>query len=436
MNKADDARRVLDDVTARSFVVSTHDHLRPMDDHPRPMSVVDMLRDTYAAISFRDSDGSPNGMGPTRMLDEAVSWQEVDAVFERMRLTSSFRVLETAFTELYGLPPGKLTEASYGEFARAVADRYQDSGWLSHALDRARVVGVIWDNFWKPGEWQVPDERFAPSIRIDSSVAAVNAEGSDYVGCNVIRDWAGHFGIRVSVLDDLEDLIRAIVAANLEAGSRSFKAAIAYDRSLNVQVVRRDRAAVVFGRPSATLSAEDRIAFGDYVIGFCLELARANGMVFQVHTGTGRLAGSSPMNLIPLLERFPDVVFDLFHAGYPWTRESAALSRAYPNVRLNLTWLPNISIEVAVSVLKEWVQAVPQIGRITWGADAKTPEEMYGGVIAARSVVARALAELVEERQITLDDAVAEAERILWRNGVEIYGIDPSAQVTRLRPDA
>jgi hypothetical protein len=396
------------------------------------MSVVDLLRDTYAVISFRDADGRPNGQGPTRELDRADSWQAIDAIFERMRLTSSFRILETAFADLYGLPPGTLTEASYDAFAHAVTERYADPAWLSDALDRAGVVGVIWDDYWKPGEWQVPDDRFAPSVRVDSSVAAVNADGDDYNGCNVIRDWAGHFGIRVSVLDDLEDVIRAIVATNLEAGSRSFKAAIAYDRTLAVQPVRRDRAASIFGRPSATLSAEDRIAFGDYVIGFCLELARANGMVFQVHTGTGRLAGSSPLHLIPLLERFPDVVFDLFHAGYPWTRESAALSRAYANVRLNLTWLPNISMEVAVAVLKEWIEAVPQIGRISWGADAKTPEEMYGGVLAARVVVARALAELVDAGQVRLDDAVAEAERILWRNGVEIDGIDPSAAIERL----
>jgi predicted TIM-barrel fold metal-dependent hydrolase len=194
----------------------------------------------------------------------------------------------------------------------------------------------------------------------------------------------------------------------------------------------RDQVSMLFGRPSRSLTEDQRTAFGDHVIGFCLDFARAHDMVFQVHTGTARLAGSNPMNLIPVLERFPDVVFDLFHAGYPWTREAAALARAYPNVRINLTWLPNISVEVAVSVLKECLQAVPQGGRITWGADAKTPEEMYGSVRAIRYVVARALAELVDEGQMGLDDAKAEVEDILWRNAVRIYGAAAGLQRARL----
>jgi predicted TIM-barrel fold metal-dependent hydrolase len=269
-------------------------------------------------------------------------------------------------------------------------------------------------------------------MRIDSSVAAMDAQASDYVGCNAIRDWAAELGIDVRTLDDLEELITRLADANLQAGGRSFKAAIAYDRSLLVREVARSEAAGVFMRAGASLTHEERTAFGDHIVAFCLGLARTHGMVFQVHTGTARLAGSDPTNLIPLLERFPDVVFDLFHIGYPWTREAAALARAYPNVRLNLTWLPNISVEVAVSVLKECLQAVPLSGNITWGADAKTPEEMYGSVKAAKQVVVRALSELVADGQLSLDEAIAEAERILWRSATEIYGIDPVAQMKRL----
>jgi predicted TIM-barrel fold metal-dependent hydrolase len=423
---------ILERAVEDACVFSTHDHLRPMDAHPRPMSLVDLLKDSYAALAFRDADGSPHGMGTTNRLDANPRWREVAPLLSRMRSSSAFRILQSAFVDLYGVAEHDWSEAEYEALDRAVAERYADPGWLSDALDRARVVGVIWDNFWKPGEWRVPDDRFAPSMRIDSSVAAVDAVASDYVGCNLIRDWAGELGVEIRTLDDLEALITRVAEANLRAGGRSFKAAIAYDRSLLVREVPRSVAAAIFGRGSGSLTHEERTAFGDHVVVFCLEFARAHGMVFQVHTGTARLAGSDPTNLIPLLERFHDVVFDLFHMGYPWTREAAALARTYPNVRLNLTWLPNISMEVAVSVLKECLQAVPESGRITWGADAKTPEEMYGSVKAAKQVVARALGELVTEGQLSLDDALAEAERILWQSGAEIYGIDPIAQMKRL----
>ena len=46
------------------------------------------------------------------------------------------------------------------------------------------------------------------------------------------------------------------------------------------------------------------------------------GLVVQVHTGMARLHGSQPVDLDPLLAEYPAVTFDLFHGGYPWTRES------------------------------------------------------------------------------------------------------------------
>ena len=72
----------------------------------------------------------------------------------------------------------------------------------------------------------------------------------------------------------------------------------------------------------------------------------------------------------PLLQEFPEVTFDLFHGGYPWIHEVAALAHNYPNVRLNLTWLPHLSTEAAVGAIKEWLQARPQADRISWVATA------------------------------------------------------------------
>ena len=207
MTASSEARRVLEDATEDAYVFSTHDHLRPMDGHPRPMSLVALLKDSYAALAFRDADGSPHGMATTNRLDAALGWQDVAPVVSRMRSTSAFRILHGALVELYGFEDDIWSEPGYEALDRAIAERYADAGWLSEALDRARVIGVIWDNFWKPGEWRVPDDRFAPSMRIDSSVAAVDAQASDYVGCNVIRDWAVELGIDVRTLDDLEELI-------------------------------------------------------------------------------------------------------------------------------------------------------------------------------------------------------------------------------------
>ncbi|MCB2798443.1 amidohydrolase, partial [Listeria monocytogenes] len=78
----------------------------------------------------------------------------------------------------------------------------------------------------------------------------------------------------------------------------------------------------------------------DYIIFFLCEIADKKGLVFQIHTGVqnnwGCIPDSNPILLIPLLKSFPKVKFDLFHAGYPYSREIGMLAKHYPNVWLNM----------------------------------------------------------------------------------------------------
>ena len=154
-----------------------------------------------------------------------------------------------------------------------------------------------------------------------------------------------------------------------------------------------------------------------------LDHAASRHLVAQVHTGLARLNGSNPLLLEPLLRAYPTVTFDLFHGGYPWIHEVAALAHNYPNVRLNLTWLPQLSTEVAVSTLKEWLQIVPQVDRISWGGDCFTGEEAYGSLLALRNVVTRALADLVDVGYLTLEAAMEAAGSVLSNGGAATYGV-------------
>jgi predicted TIM-barrel fold metal-dependent hydrolase len=163
------------------------------------------------------------------------------------------------------------------------------------------------------------------------------------------------------------------------------------------------------------------------MIEWLLDRARDYNLAFQVHTGLARLSGSSPLLLMPLVERHPHVTFDLFHGGYPWIHESGAMLQNYPNVRLNITWLPQLSTEAAVGALKEWIQVAPQVDRITWGADCRTVEESHGATLATRHVVARALSELVRDGYLDEDEAEPLGRSILLDSGRDIYGIDLSA---------
>jgi hypothetical protein len=412
---------------ASTPVVDTHEHLRPLEYLRRELrdGVVGLFRNSYLTRCLRTADGSPNGLGLSyQPFLASNTWETVADVAGRVRFTSYYRWLMRGLIELYDLAGPDLTPTSWEYLSAELPRRYRGNDWLATVLDRANVVGIIWDPFWKAGTTDGPDGRCLPSFRINSAVVAFNPSASDFEGSNLIRDWAEEFDLEVRSLTDLEDLISRVLDRNVASGSRSLKAAIAYDRSLAVGPASRADAERIFGTSLAAITPQQQKTFGDYIIHFLLEQARARKLVFQVHTGLARLAGSSPLLLEPLLQEFPEVVFDLFHGGYPWVHDVAALAHNHPNVRLNLTWLPQLSTALAAEALKEWLQAVPQVDRISWGGDCFTAEEAYGSLLAARDAVAHALADLVDDEFLDLETALLAARSILAGGGARIYGVE------------
>jgi hypothetical protein len=413
-------------VVATIPVVDTHEHLRPLPYLRRELQdgVVGLFRNSYLTRCLRTADGSPNGLGLTYQPSLAKNtWEMVADVVRRVRFTSYFRWLMRGLVELYELDEPALTPVSWEYLSAELQRRYEREDWLATVLDRANVIGIIWDPFWMAGTTDVPEARCLPSFRINSALVAYHPEASDFEGSNLIRDWAAELDVDVSSLSDVEDLITKVIERNMDARSRSLKAAIAYDRSLEVGPATRPEAERVFGRPVDVIRPEEQKLFGDYIVRYFLDQARERGLVFQVHTGLARLSGSNPLLLEPLLQAFPGVVFDVFHGGYPWVHDVAALAHNYPNVRLNLTWLPQLSTHLAAEALKEWLQVVPQVDRISWGGDCFTAEEAYGSLLAARDAVARALADLVADEFLDIDTAIGAAESILTTGGATTYGV-------------
>jgi uncharacterized protein len=414
-------RKAIQDVP----VINTHDHLLPYELIHIPMTVMELFRSTYIYRCLRNSDGSGNGIGNRTnwaILDSR--WETVQTVVQKVKLTAYYRCLLGGLIELYNLPDTELTLTSYNILSEKLDTNYKNPAWIGQVLDRSNIRTVLWDPYWKPGVWETPDQRVIPSMDISSSLPGFHPGASDYEGTNIIRDWAPYFNLAVDSLQDLEDLIEKILQKNLEAGARSLKSPIAYDRSLAVGPGLRKRAQEIFGTPAEIITPQERIEFGDYIIRLYLEYARQKGLVFQVHTGGARLNDSNPLLMTTLLEQYPGVIFDIFHGGYPWFHEVGALAHNYPNVRLNLSWLHQLSRESAVFALKEWLQVAPQTGRITWGGDVRLVEEMFGSLLMIKYVISRALADLVDDGYINLEDAIETAQNILYQNGKEIYHLE------------
>ncbi|MEE8536667.1 MAG: amidohydrolase family protein, partial [Acidobacteriota bacterium] len=148
----------------------------------------------------------------------------------------------------------------------------------------------------------------------------------------------------------------------------------------------------------------------------------------QIHTGylSGNgsvLENSRPADLNNIFLQYPEVDFIIFHGGYPWTSQAVSLTKAFPNVSIDLVWLPQISKEAAVRALEEILDMVPY-NKILWGGDCETIEETAGSLESGKEVVARVLAARVERGAMSEETARDVALKIFRENAVRLFKLE------------
>ena len=202
------------------------------------------------------------------------------------------------------------------------------------------------------------------------------------------------------------------------------KCASAYERPIDFSDVSRKKAGEVFGKPEEEVTPQDRIAYGDFMFHWFCELNKELEIPFQVHTGLAEISGSNPMLFEPVIKKYPEIQFVLFHAGYPWYSQIAGLAHNYDNVFIDMVWAPLISPSAAIQALKEYVEVAQTSELIGWGGDTWTSEEAVGAVLAWKFVVAAVLSEMVSSRYLNLAKAEKLAEKLMFRNNAKIYGLE------------
>jgi predicted TIM-barrel fold metal-dependent hydrolase len=212
-------------------------------------------------------------------------------------------------------------------------------------------------------------------------------------------------------------------------GAVGIKLAHAYWRTLACDPVSERKAASVYQKAlgKGKFSEDDEKAFQDHIIYWLASLCAEMGLVFQIHTGVqstwGHVPYSDPLHLLPLLRAYKSVRFDLFHAGYPYSRELGMLGKHYPNVWLNMAWMYVITMEGSRQTLREWFDLVPAYRLLGFGSDVAPPEFIYGHLVMARSCVADVLAEKVARDFLSLDAALDLARKLFHDNPVALYGL-------------
>ncbi|MBN1675904.1 MAG: amidohydrolase family protein [Kiritimatiellae bacterium] len=178
-----------------------------------------------------------------------------------------------------------------------------------------------------------------------------------------------------------------------------------------------------------SISDSEAAALGAWLMYKAVELAPKHGLVVAVHCGLNwncwnDFAGLNPMHVAPLLLKYRQTTFDLYHAGIPWVREVGVIGNQYPNACLNLCWAPSISPYMTEHVLNEWIDLVPLNKIIGFGGDAPCgPEKTYGALQLTKECIARALAVRIARGQMSESRAIDVCRQWLYDNPKRIYGL-------------
>jgi hypothetical protein len=228
---------------------------------------------------------------------------------------------------------------------------------------------------------------------------------------------------------DYLDYTENFLTRQFEGGVLAGKFGTPYWRSLD------------FGPPGGSAEAEAEYNSGEeampyfesFIFHYLLRRFEAQGLPVQFHTGhvtpaaadmpRYQLQWSDPSPFGRLAYQYPGLKFVLLHTGFPFQEEYFSLVKNIPNIYADFSWIPIISPMRAKLALHMALEMVPCNKIIGFGGDAYHVEALYAHLRAAKAVIGEVLSEKVRDGWFTEAEAKESADKILYENPREIYGL-------------
>ena len=406
-------------------IVDTHEHLQiPADSNSFCI---------FNTVSYFTSDissaGSPSFYDPEMKKFNIDSlWNKFGKYYNYSRVTSYHEQFMNTLRILYGYDKPYLEKADLlNLYDRMIDNRYRHyDKWFDEVYKNANFKTMLNDQYWNHFNTEIDTAHFSLVCNISSCVLLVNeaAENKKITSDKNLLKLMGKEAIATENLDDYVNLIDSVLKIFKSKGAVTLKNVLAYSRSIDFEDVDYITASKIFNRSGKSDKLE-RKQLQDYIFHHIIGQAIKLDLPVQIHTGylagnSGWLDNGQPMKLLNLFIKYPQAKFVLFHGGYPWTGDYVALGKQFPNVYLDLVWLPQISKTAAIRTLDEMLDAVPY-NKIMWGGDVLLIDDAVGSLELAKEVVATVLAARVEKGWMTGDIAMDVAKRIFRENAIDLF---------------
>jgi predicted TIM-barrel fold metal-dependent hydrolase len=159
-------------------------------------------------------------------------------------------------------------------------------------------------------------------------------------------------------------------------------------------------------------------------------VASAQELPMQLHTGYGdsdcNMLLANPFHLRAVLHRaeYRGMSFVLLHECYPYTQEGAFLAAVYQNVYLDISYgIPMLSYGEMLQCTRQALGTAP-FSKVLYSSDgAGLPEIHWASALHGRRVLGEALQEVVNQGDLTVEEAIQAGTAILRDNARQLYGL-------------
>ncbi|NLJ38977.1 MAG: amidohydrolase family protein [Candidatus Atribacteria bacterium] len=337
---------------------------------------------------------------------------------KKIPASAFLRYIIEAFHYMYGFSDDELNEKNWDQLSQRIRESYSKNNMLDHWIfDKLNIEKVVHDRYWKLGEFDIDLSHFYPVLRIDPLFYGYSKVKLNHDRMNPHIE-AAKQGIYIETFDEYLSYIDQLFKNGIAKGIGTMKCAVAYDRTLRFERVEREQAERAFYKKDGTeLSFEVR-DFQDYIFHYCLQKAADYRLPVQIHTGPGKAFETAASHLGNIFEEYHELKISLFHGSFPWVGEPGAMSLFYPNLYLDLVWLPVMSPTYAVLALSEWLETTGG-ARIMMGGDSWNAEGAVGSILYNLKTIAYVLTEKVEKKYLSRSSAEQIGKMILYDNPKE-----------------
>ena len=412
MTRLEDAAKAIHADIEKMTVIDAHEHLYPESEC--------LKLDVDAFLFFRHYcrfDLAAAGMKPEKIayvFDSGAPlmerWREFKPYYEMISNSTYVRSAHIAMERFYG--ESAVTDGNIESLTQKIKDFHKPGLYTRVLRDACNIETCL-----NQGQDRENNKLF--NYPNDPLLTPVSVPIWNLCCYGDIAGSAGHVGMEVKNVDDLMETARRHVRKAKENGSVGVKFSV-FPMSCPSLSDAEETLARVIKDKNHWLPPENPVA--DVYFDALLREAREQDLVVCVHTGYWHdFRQLNPSHGIHMFDSYPDVKFDLYHVGYPYVREAIMLGKSRGNVWLNMCWTYIISPHFALEALIEMLETVPGNKIIGFGGDYAVVEKIYGHLVLARQVMAKALAGKVCDGSITLDRAVSLAHHMLYQNPQNLY---------------